>query len=730
MSGSVLVLPLEEQLEERRMAGEEVAQVGIVGQRDEVAMEAVVGAAVRFGIASEELAQARRLEARDGEIQRQLLERLAHAQEGIEILLADRAHPPAAARLVHHQAASGQAREHVAQAGARDAEDRGGGLLAQEAVVASERAGDEVIAQPPPSSSGAASCSWAAGGRGRRSMRQRPASSCVSTPLTPRRSSACRTGRVLQPWRDASSCSRSSAPPPSAASRRRRSISMRRTSVAMRASSACAAGDKVLTRLVDLVYDVTLCFDIVETSQTIMTTMSTAPRAQADPGAGSASLALARAAEGVIAGGVVSLNRRVEPNLAFNRPLGSAHLGSSTAASTSTTMAPFSPHLLGHNHPAISRAISQAIADGWSLIGSGTTPWEVALGERLRAGGAGCSKSCAMQLTTTGSEATAQAIRLARAATGRDHVVLTLGGYNGWHNDVSRAVAPSLDQVGPRRPGGEYPLVPASAGVPAATAGLLHVVGFNDLEAIERVLARHPAACVLTEPVLQNIGVLPPQPGYLAGVRAACDRHGAILVFDEVKTGFRSARGGYQSLCGVRPDLSVFGKAVAAGHPLGVIGGRADLMGLFHHPDPARRVLFAGTYNAHPIGVAAAIGTLDLIADGSVHRELEVLGAALAAGLARVFAKHGVPLALSRIGSAFCAYFMDHVPYDYHDLASHHDAALDARWRRELIARGIYLFPLPTKQGSISAAHTRADVDRTIAAADEALAAALARSET
>ncbi len=451
--------------------------------------------------------------------------------------------------------------------------------------------------------------------------------------------------------------------------------------------------------------------------------MCPAPRAQADPGSGSA--ALARAAEGVLAGGVASLNRRVEPNLAFNRALG-ARIWDVDGREYLDYHGAFAPHLLGHNHPTINRAINQAIADGWSLIGSGTTPWEVALGERLRAAVPALER---VQLTTTGSEATAQAIRLARAATGRDHVVLTLGGYNGWHNDVSRAVAPALAAIGPRRPGGEYPLVAASAGVPAATSGLLHVVGFNDLETIDRVLSRHSVACVLTEPVLQNIGVVPPRPGYLAGVRAACDRHGAILVFDEVKTGFRSARGGYQSLCGVRPDLSVFGKAVAAGHPLGVIGGRADLMGHFHYPEPARRVLFAGTFNAHPLGVAAAIATLDLIADGGVHRELEAMGAALEAGLARICAARGVVAAISRLGSAFCAYFMGHVPTDYHDLAEHHDATLDARWRRALIARGIYCFPVPTKQGSISAAHSRADIATTLERAAEALDEALARRE-
>ncbi|HYE04976.1 MAG TPA: aminotransferase class III-fold pyridoxal phosphate-dependent enzyme [Planctomycetota bacterium] len=427
---------------------------------------------------------------------------------------------------------------------------------------------------------------------------------------------------------------------------------------------------------------------------------------------------LARAAEAAIAGGVVSLNRKVEPRIAFVRAQG-ARLWDADGNEYLDYHGAFAPHLLGHNDPEVNGAVSAAMAAGWSLMGSGTTPWEVELAQLLRAAVPSLEL---VQLTNSGSEATAHAIRLSRAVTGREHIVLTLGGYNGWHNDVARTVAPALTAIGPRSDGGEYPFLPSSAGIPAGAARLIHVVAFNDVAGLEAVMKRHPIACVLTEPVLQNVGVVAPRPGYLAAMRGLCDAHGAVLVFDEVKTGFRCALGGYQSLCGVRPDLSVFGKAVANGWPLGVIGGRADLMRRFDDPDPAQRVLIAGTYNAHPFTTAAAIATIRRLRRGDVHARLEALGARLEQGLDALFRAKGVATRIARLGSAFCAYHMDHLPVDWHDIAAHHDAAFDVRLRRALIERGVYQFPAPIKQGSISFAHSDADIERTLAVYAQALA--------
>jgi len=428
---------------------------------------------------------------------------------------------------------------------------------------------------------------------------------------------------------------------------------------------------------------------------------------------------LAAEASRYIAGGVVSLNRKVSPALTFVSGAGS-RLRDQEGREYIDYHAAFSPHLLGHNHPEVNQAVKASIDRGDSLFGSGTTAWEVRLARLL------CETISSLeqvQIANTGSEGTAHAIRLSRAHTGRDDVILPLGGYNGWHNDVARAVMPTLEQVGPRVSPGQYPFVPGSAGIPADHARHLHVVNFNDLDSIEYVMRRFPTACVLLEPVLQNIGVVPPEPGYLAGVRALCDRYGTVLVFDEVKTGFRAALGGYQELCGVRPDLSVFGKAVASGYPMGVIGGRRKIMQLFCHDDPRRRVLIAGTYNAHPFSTAAAIATIEILRDRrrDIYPRLERLGARIEGGLTGAFRRAGVSAVVSRVGSAFCFYFMDHVPRDWHDILAHHDFDLDRRFRRGMIEQGIYVFPVACKQSSISAAHSEADVDRAIQAAEKVI---------
>ncbi len=329
-----------------------------------------------------------------------------------------------------------------------------------------------------------------------------------------------------------------------------------------------------------------------------------------------------------------------------------------------------------------------------------------------------------VQFLNSGSEATAQAIRVARAATGREHVILIQGGYNGNQNVVAANLMDSPAQLGGKpASGGEYPLNPITAGIPAAEIALLHAVEFNDLEAIEAVARRHQVAAVITEPVLQNIGVVKPVPGYLAGLRRLADSHGFVLIFDEVKTGFRSALGGYQSISGVTPDLSTFGKAIANGFPMAALAGKANLLNLTIAEDANRRVLMAGTYNAHPVTVAASIACLKKLADPNlkVYEALEQRTARLAAGIETAFATHDVTAVVSRQGSAHSYYFMKEPPKNWWELVNKHDFSRDARLRRALIERGIYYFPTPTKQGSVSFAHSVEDIDRTIDAFNSAL---------
>jgi len=194
------------------------------------------------------------------------------------------------------------------------------------------------------------------------------------------------------------------------------------------------------------------------------------------------------------------------------------------------------------------------------------------------------------------------------------------------------------------------------------------------------------------------------------------DQFWIVRIFDGVKTGFRHGLGGYASIAGVKPDLAVFGKAVANGYPMAVLGGKAELMNGFVHPDLSKRVLLAGTYNAHPVSTVAAIATIErlLMNDGEVYRHIGNLGEQIQQGLERIIGNQGLTAVVARQGSAFCIYFMDHCPKDWHDLAANHDAARDLTMRQGLIAQGVYFFPLPTKQCSISFAHSQEDIEVTL----------------
>ncbi|MEX2374644.1 MAG: aminotransferase class III-fold pyridoxal phosphate-dependent enzyme, partial [Dehalococcoidia bacterium] len=224
---------------------------------------------------------------------------------------------------------------------------------------------------------------------------------------------------------------------------------------------------------------------------------------------------------------------------------------------------------------------------------------------------------------------------------------------------------------------------------------------------------------------LQNIGIVKPEPGYLEGLRELCTRHNALLIFDEVKTGFRHGLGGYQAICGVTPDLSTFGKAVANGYPLGVIGGKKEYMSFVNHPDPEKRVLIAGTYNGHPVPVAAAIATLKKLRanESEIYGHTEELGRMMEEGLSTIFADADYPVTVARQGSAFVAYFMEGLPRNWLDIARSHDMERDRRYRRDLIKQGIFHFPVPTKQGSISFAHSREDVTETLEVTEQVVRA-------
>jgi glutamate-1-semialdehyde 2,1-aminomutase len=421
-----------------------------------------------------------------------------------------------------------------------------------------------------------------------------------------------------------------------------------------------------------------------------------------------------------IPGGVSSTNRIIDPPLIFSRAEG-AYLWDVDGKRYIDYHAAFAPHLLGHNFAPVTEAVIEVLQRHESLYGAGTTVLEGDLAELICRNIPAVDKVC---LLNTGSEATALAIRVSRAFTRRQHVIVVQGSYNGNGDELACNVFNTRAEIGPRVSPGEYPLRPLGAGTTLETTRFVHPINFNDLESVRYVCRRHPVAAMITEPVLQNIGVIKPEPGYLEGLRGLADELGFVLIFDEVKTGFRHALGGFSDLCGVRPDLVTYGKAVANGYPLALLGGRRELMDQLYHPDPSQRPLISGTYNGHPVGVAAALRTVQYLVanEATVYGQLESLGRMMEEGLQAVFARHGLTATIARQGSAFSFYFMAHAPVDLHDLMEHHDFELDLALRRALVERGIFVVPIATKQCSISAAHTAEDIRGTLTACDTALA--------
>ena len=420
-----------------------------------------------------------------------------------------------------------------------------------------------------------------------------------------------------------------------------------------------------------------------------------------------------RSAEtGSIAGGVMSLNRMIDPMRVFTRASG-AYMWDETGKRYIDYHAAFAPYLLGHGDKDVDEAVIASIRRSESLMGAGTTPWEHEIADLLVESVPYLEQ---VQLTNSGTEAVAFSIRLARAATGRNDVVFIQGGYNGWMDSVAFNLMDPASTFASHRGGEEHSLRPISAGMHASTPQGAHAVEFNDREAMQSLVETGQIAAVIVEPVLQNIGIVKPQPGYLEFLRRLCTEHGTLLVFDEVKTGFRHALGGYQSICQIAPDLSVFGKAAANGYPLGVVGGKAEYMAYCCHPDTSRRVLIAGTYNAHPFVVAAATATVRKLKDRGeeIYAHLERLGEQMESGLRALFARQDYPTTIVRVGSAFVVYFMDHEPVCWSDIARHNNAERDVRYRKALIEMGVFHFPVTTKQGSISFAHKQADIDETL----------------
>jgi glutamate-1-semialdehyde 2,1-aminomutase len=422
-----------------------------------------------------------------------------------------------------------------------------------------------------------------------------------------------------------------------------------------------------------------------------------------------------------IPGGISSVNRSIDPAITFVRGEG-AYLWDNEGRRYIDYHAGFAPYFLGHNFAPVNQAAAVALASGDSLFGAGPSIAEGQLAQLI------CENVPAAEKVTflnTGSEATSLAIRIGRAVTGRQHIIVMQGGYNGNHDELACNVFNTLAEIGPRVSPGEYPLRPLGAGTTVTQTHFTHAVNYNDLESVRYICRRFPIAALITEPLLQNIGVVKPKSGYLEGLRDLADEFGFLLVFDEVKTGFRHALGGYSQVSGVKPDLVVYGKAIANGFPLAAVAGKCEYMDSIIDPDPARRPFVAGTYNGHPVAVAAAIETLRyLIANqGTLYPRMEMMGAAMEAGIADIFTRRNITACVTRQGSAFSFYLMEKPPSDLHDIIERHDFARDLALRRALIQRGVFFVPIATKQCSLSAAHSEADVNFTLEQFESAVAA-------
>ena len=416
--------------------------------------------------------------------------------------------------------------------------------------------------------------------------------------------------------------------------------------------------------------------------------------------------------EAYIPGGISSANRIIDPPIAFIKGSG-AYIWDIEGNRYVDYHAAFGPYFLGHNFEPVNRAAMDILTTGESLFGAGPSALEGRFAELLCACISAVDK---VVLLNTGSEATAYAIRVSRAVTERKHFIVMQGGYNGNHDELACNVFNSLHEIGPRVSPGEYPVRPLGAGTVIEDGALTHVVNFNDLNSVAWLCQQYPVAALITEPILQNVGVVRPEAGYLEGLRKLADEFGFLLIFDEVKTGFRHALGGYAALSGVRPDLVVYGKAIANGFPLAVVGGRREFMDFANHPDPSRRPFLAGTYNGHPVPVAAAIATVQYLVDHerTIYPTMERLGRRLELGMLDIFSREQISACVARQGSAFSFYFMERAPRDFHDIIEKHDFQRDLAVRRALLEEGVFFLPIATKQCSISAAHTEQDIDLTL----------------
>jgi glutamate-1-semialdehyde 2,1-aminomutase len=370
------------------------------------------------------------------------------------------------------------------------------------------------------------------------------------------------------------------------------------------------------------------------------------------------------------------------------------------------------PMIHGHRHPEVTERVSEAIHDIGTMF---ALPYELEA-EAARKVVAAVPSVELVRFGNSGTEVVLHATRLARAFTGRDVIVRFEGQYHGWADQLEWSHHPDLTEAGPR----ERPIaLPGTPGIPKVIGQTLAVLPWNDQAAVEQLIEERgrEIAAILTEPIMGNTGVIPPQPGYLQFLREITQSNGIVLIFDEVITGFRVALGGAQELYGVTPDLTTMAKALGGGFPVAALGGKFEIMDQVS--DGA--VLHAGTYNANSVAVAAASASLDVLARPGTHARLFALSERLTDGMAGIFERAGVPVQIQGVGPMFQFWFSETPIVEYRDAARHLNSPAYAALARALHERGVMVHPSNIELWFVSTVHTEADIDETLDAFEAAV---------
>jgi glutamate-1-semialdehyde 2,1-aminomutase len=371
------------------------------------------------------------------------------------------------------------------------------------------------------------------------------------------------------------------------------------------------------------------------------------------------------------------------------------------------------PMILGHRHPVVTKAVADACAEYGTCFG---LPYELEVEAARKVIDAVPSLEM-VRFTNSGSEAVGTAVRLARAVTGRRILVRFEGHYHGWQDTVywSNHVDPAAagPQASPRP-------VPMGPGLPLELADTLEVLTWNDPESFTRLMDERgdEIAAVITEPAVFNTGCILPEPGYLELLRAETKKHGALLIFDEVITGFRFCRGGGQEWFNVMPDLTTLAKGLGGGYPVAAIGGTREVMGLIADG----KYSHSGTYNANVVQCAAVSATMDLLAEPGFYERQRAVGDRLADGLRGLAAAHGIPARVEGLGTVFQLWFSEHPIRNWRDAYAYANEERFTRWWQEMLLRGVLFHPSQYENLFVSMVHTDADIDETLEKAAEVFA--------